>query len=64
DPSFLPFVFDRFRQGDMSSTGRQGGLGLGLALARDLVELHGGTIHAHSEGERRGATFSVRLPVL
>jgi CheY-like chemotaxis protein len=63
-PSFLPFVFERFRQGDTSSSRRQGGLGLGLALARDLVELHGGTIRAESGGERRGAAFTIRLPIL
>ena len=64
DPSFLPFVFERFRQGDVSSSRRHGGLGLGLALARDLVELHGGTIRAESGGERRGAVFTIRLPIL
>ena len=62
EPTFLPHVFDRFRQADGSSTRRTGGLGLGLAIARSLVELHGGTIHAESEGNGRGATFSVRLP--
>ncbi|UJR85857.1 ATP-binding protein [Sandaracinus amylolyticus] len=62
DPSFLPFLFDRFRQADASSTRRHGGLGLGLAIARKLVELHGGTISVQSEGLGRGATFTVRLP--
>ncbi|WP_438030663.1 ATP-binding response regulator [Sorangium sp. So ce233] len=62
-PDFLPFVFDRFSQGDSSTTRRHGGLGLGLAIVRQLVELHGGTISARSEGERRGATFEVVLPV-
>jgi signal transduction histidine kinase/CheY-like chemotaxis protein len=64
DPAFLPHVFERFRQGDASSTRRHGGLGLGLALARDLVELHGGTVLAESPGEGQGATFTVRLPTM
>jgi signal transduction histidine kinase len=59
---FLPFVFDRFRQADASTTRSQGGLGLGLAVARTLVELHGGSIEAGSDGTGRGATFRVRLP--
>ncbi len=59
---FLPFVFDRFRQADSTSTRQHGGLGLGLAIARHLVEIHGGTIMAESPGEGKGATFSVRLP--
>ena len=59
---FLPFVFDRFRQADGTCTRLHGGLGLGLAIARHLVELHGGTITATSPGEGRGATFTVRLP--
>jgi signal transduction histidine kinase len=58
----LPFVFDRFRQADSSTTRAHAGLGLGLALAKHLVELHGGTLSAHSEGEDKGATFIVRLP--
>lgn len=62
-PDFLPFVFDRFRQADGTSTRRHGGLGLGLAIARHLVELHGGTVSAASAGEGRGATFTVRLPL-
>jgi PAS domain S-box-containing protein len=62
-PSFLPFVFDKFRQADASVTRQQGGLGLGLAIARHLVELHGGAIEARSGGEGSGATFSVRLPL-
>jgi PAS domain S-box-containing protein len=62
EPEFLPFVFDYFRQADSSSTRRYGGLGLGLSLAKYLVELHGGTITAASEGAGRGATFTVTLP--
>jgi signal transduction histidine kinase/CheY-like chemotaxis protein len=62
-PEFLPHVFERFRQADSSSTRAHGGLGLGLAIVRHLVELHGGTVHATSEGEGKGATFSVRLPL-
>jgi signal transduction histidine kinase/ActR/RegA family two-component response regulator len=61
---FLPFVFDRFRQSDASSARRQGGLGLGLALVRDLVQLHGGTIFAESRGDGKGAAFTIDLPVL
>ncbi|HSO76828.1 MAG TPA: ATP-binding protein, partial [Blastocatellia bacterium] len=64
DPAFIPFVFDRFRQEDSSSTRKQGGLGLGLAIVRHLVELHGGSVHARSEGEGKGATFAVRLPLM
>jgi signal transduction histidine kinase len=63
EPAFLPFVFDRFRQGDASQTGGHGGLGLGLAIVRTIVELHGGTVHAHSEGKGRGTVFQVRLPL-
>jgi len=62
--AFLPHVFERFRQGDASSTRRHGGLGLGLALVRDLVELHGGSVSAQSAGEGKGATFTVRLPTM
>jgi signal transduction histidine kinase/CheY-like chemotaxis protein len=61
-PAILPYVFDRFRQGDSTSTREYGGLGLGLALVRHLVELHGGTVTATSPGEGHGATFVVRLP--
>lgn len=59
---FLPFVFERFSQADMSDTRRHGGLGIGLAIARQLVELHGGTIDAQSAGIGRGALFRIRLP--
>jgi PAS domain S-box-containing protein len=62
--SFLPYVFDRFRQADSTSTRQHGGLGLGLAIARHLIEIHGGTIYAESAGEKRGATFSIRLPLI
>ena len=61
---FLPFVFDRFRQADSTSTRQHGGLGLGLAIARHLVEIHGGTIHAESPGLEQGASFTVRLPLV
>jgi signal transduction histidine kinase/ActR/RegA family two-component response regulator len=60
---FLPHAFERFRQADGAATRHHGGLGLGLAIVRKLVELHGGTVHAASEGEGRGATFTIRLPV-
>ena len=61
--AFLPYVFDRFRQVDGSTTRRHGGLGLGLAIAKQLVELHGGSIRADSPGVGQGATFTVTLPV-
>ncbi|MEP6742404.1 MAG: ATP-binding protein [bacterium] len=60
---FLPFIFDPFRQADGTSTRQHGGLGLGLAIVRQLVELHGGTIKAESEGEGKGATFIMKLPL-
>ncbi len=62
-PEFLPYVFDRFRQADASSTRAYGGLGLGLSIVRHLTELHGGTAHAESGGPGKGARFTVRLPV-
>jgi PAS domain S-box-containing protein len=62
-PEFLPYVFDRFRQADQRTTRHHGGLGLGLAIVRHLVELHGGTVRAESPGEGKGATFTVLLPV-
>jgi signal transduction histidine kinase len=61
-PELLPHVFERFRQGDMGTRRRYGGLGLGLAIVRQLVELHGGTVQAESGGEGSGTTFRVRLP--
>ena len=61
---FLPYVFDRFRQADSTTTRQHGGLGLGLAIARHLVEIHGGTINADSHGEGHGATFTIRLPLI
>jgi len=62
-PDFLPHVFDRFRQADGATTRRHTGLGLGLAIVQQLVELHRGTVHAASQGVGRGATFTVRLPM-
>ncbi|HEU4409458.1 MAG TPA: PAS domain-containing protein [Polyangiaceae bacterium] len=62
EPEFLPHVFDRFRQADGGTARQYGGLGLGLAIVRSLVELHGGTVEAKSDGPGRGATFVVRLP--
>jgi PAS domain S-box-containing protein len=60
---FLPYVFERFRQADVSTTRTHGGLGLGLAIVRHLVELHGGMVFAESLGKGKGATFTIRLPV-
>jgi PAS domain S-box-containing protein len=62
DPAFLPHMFERFRQADGGTTRERGGLGLGLGIARQLVEMHGGTIHASSAGRDQGTTFTVRLP--
>lgn len=62
-PAFLPFVFDRFRQADSTSNRVSSGLGLGLAIVQHLVELHGGTVHVASDGEGKGATFTLRLPL-
>jgi signal transduction histidine kinase len=63
-PNFLPYVFDRFRQAESSTTRRHGGLGLGLAIVRHLVELHGGKVSALSKGDGQGATFTVTLPLV
>ena len=63
-PEFLPFVFERFRQGDATFTREHGGLGLGLAIAKQLAELHGGTIEAASDGAGQGATFTLKLPLM
>lgn len=63
-PDFLPYVFERFRQADSTTTRHQGGLGLGLAIVRNLVELHGGNVHVASAGEGQGATFNVEFPLL
>lgn len=63
-PDFLPHVFDRFRQADASPTRAVGGLGLGLAIVRHIVEMHGGSVEASSGGLGQGATFTVRLPIL
>ena len=63
-PDFLPYVFDRFRQADSTSTRQHGGLGLGLAIARHLVEIHGGSVSASSSGDGQGALFTVKLPLV
>jgi CheY-like chemotaxis protein/anti-sigma regulatory factor (Ser/Thr protein kinase) len=64
NPQFLPHVFEYFRQEDSSTTRKFGGLGLGLAIVRQIVEMHGGTVQAESRGEGHGATFIVQLPML
>jgi PAS domain S-box-containing protein len=64
NPEFLPYVFERFRQADGSTTRNYGGLGLGLAIVRHLVELHGGTVAADSAGANKGAVFTVRFPAM
>jgi PAS domain S-box-containing protein len=63
-PDFLPYVFERFRQGESGTTRKSGGLGLGLAIVRHIVEMHGGVVEASSGGEGQGATFRVRLPLM
>ena len=62
-PEFLPFVFDRFRQQDGAATREHAGLGIGLSIVRHVVEQHGGSVSAHSEGEGHGASFVVEMPV-
>ncbi len=62
-PDFLPYVFDRFRQADQKTSRQHGGMGLGLAIVRHLVEMHGGSVRASSEGDGKGATFTVMLPI-
>jgi signal transduction histidine kinase/DNA-binding response OmpR family regulator len=62
-PEFLPYVFERFRQADNSASREHGGLGLGLSIVKQLVEMHGGTVHAASGGDNKGATFSIHLPL-
>lgn len=63
-PEFLPYVFERFRQADASTTRRHGGLGLGLAIAKNLIELHGGVVSANSGGQGKGSEFTVTLPLV
>ncbi|MFN6487054.1 MULTISPECIES: PAS domain S-box protein [unclassified Nostoc] len=63
-PEFLPYVFETFRQADSATTRNFGGLGLGLAIVRHIVEMHGGTVHADSKGEDQGATFTVKFPLI
>jgi hypothetical protein len=63
-PDFLPYVFERFRQADAGTTRKTGGVGLGLAIVRHIVEMHGGTVEASSAGEGQGSTFCVSLPLM
>ena len=63
EPQFLPRIFERFQQADQATTRRSSGLGLGLAIVKHIVELHGGTVEAFSEGTAKGSTFTVRLPI-
>jgi signal transduction histidine kinase len=63
-PEFLPYVFDRFRQADGSSTRKHGGLGLGLAIVRHIVEMHGGSVYVESRGKGQGTTFTIELPLV
>jgi len=63
DAEFLPFIFDKFRQGDASPTRPHGGLGLGLSIVRNLVKIHGGDVSAESQGIGKGTVFTVRLPL-
>ena len=63
NPEFMPYLFERYRQADASAARRKGGLGLGLSLVRQLVEMHGGSVTAESDGEAKGATFIIKLPV-
>jgi PAS domain S-box-containing protein len=64
DPDFLPYVFERFRQADATTSRSFGGLGLGLSIVRSVVEMHGGSVRAESEGKGRGATFTITLPIM
>ncbi|MDQ4122035.1 MAG: PAS domain-containing sensor histidine kinase [Acidobacteriota bacterium] len=63
-PEFLPYIFERYAQADSLTRQQSGGLGIGLSLVRDLVEMHGGTVHAESEGEGKGATFTIKFPAM
>ena len=64
EPGLLPHIFDRFKQSDASSKRKYGGLGLGLTIVKNLVELHGGSVEAYSEGLQKGATFTIELPLI